>query len=35
VLYEMLTARPQFYAVNIEGRMFQHLQGVPEPLGLL
>ncbi|HEV2132731.1 MAG TPA: TonB family protein [Terracidiphilus sp.] len=32
VLYEMLTGRKAFHAVNPEGWMFQHLQGQPEPL---
>ena len=32
VLYEMLAGRTPFQAVNPEGWMFQHLQGVPEPL---
>jgi TonB family protein len=32
VLYEMLTGRMPFHAVNAEGWMFQHLQGQPEPL---
>jgi serine/threonine-protein kinase len=32
VLYEMLAGRTPFLAVNPEGWMFQHLQGVPEPL---
>jgi TonB family protein len=35
VIYEMLTGRTPFRAVNPEGWMFQHLQGVPEPLGKL
>jgi TonB family protein len=35
VLYEMLAGRPPFHAANPEGWMFQHLQGVPEPLGQL
>ena len=32
VLYEMLAGRTPFQARNMEGWMFQHLQGVPEPL---
>src|SRR5271157_5886101 len=32
VLYEMLAGRPPYHAQNIEGWMFQHLQGVPVPL---
>jgi eukaryotic-like serine/threonine-protein kinase len=35
LLYEMLAGRTPFRAVNPEGWMFQHIQGVPEPLGLL
>jgi serine/threonine protein kinase len=35
VLYEMLAGRTPFRAENPEGWMFQHLQGVPEPLELL
>jgi serine/threonine protein kinase len=35
LLYEMLAGRTPFRAVNLEGWMFQHIQGVPEPLGLL
>jgi serine/threonine-protein kinase len=35
VLYEMLAGRTPFHAVNPEGWMFQHLQGVPDPLVLL
>jgi serine/threonine protein kinase len=35
VLYEMLAGRTPFRAVNPEGWMFQHLQGVPEPIELL
>jgi eukaryotic-like serine/threonine-protein kinase len=35
LLYEMLTGRTPFRAVNPEGWMFQHLQGVPEPLSTL
>jgi serine/threonine-protein kinase len=35
VLYEMLAGRTPFHAVNPEGWMFQHLQGVPDPLGLM
>ena len=32
VLYEMLAGRPPFHAQNMEGWMYQHLQGVPQPL---
>ena len=32
VLYEMLTGRTPFHAQNMEGWMYQHLQGVPQPL---
>jgi len=32
VLYEMLAGQTPFHAVNPEGWMFQHLQGVPYPL---
>lgn len=35
VLYEMLAGRTPFRAQNMEGWMYQHLQGVPEPLGHL
>jgi tetratricopeptide (TPR) repeat protein len=35
VLYEMLAGRAPFRAQNMEGWMYQHLQGVPEPLGQL
>jgi serine/threonine-protein kinase len=35
VLYEMLAGRSPFHALNMEGWMYQHLQGVPEPLGNL
>jgi serine/threonine protein kinase len=35
LLYEMLAGRTPFHAVNPEGWMFQHLQGVPEPLSTL
>ena len=35
MLYEMLAGRTPFSAVNPEGWMFQHLQGVPEPLSSL
>jgi TonB family protein len=35
VLYEMLSGRTPFQATNPEGWMFQHLQGVPEPLETL
>ncbi len=35
VLYEMLTGQKPFQAANPEGWMFQHLQGVPAPLGSL
>ena len=35
MLYEMLTGRTPFHAVNPEGWMFRHLQGVPEPLNSL
>lgn len=30
ILYEMLTGRTPFRAANVEGWMYQHLQGVPE-----
>lgn len=32
ILYEMLTGRTPFKAVNVEGWMYQHLQGVPESI---
>jgi serine/threonine-protein kinase len=32
VLYEMLSGRTPFHAQNLEGWMYQHLQGVPQPL---
>ena len=32
VLYEMLAGRTPFHAENMEGWMYQHLQGVPQPL---
>jgi eukaryotic-like serine/threonine-protein kinase len=32
VMYEMLAGHKPFHAVNPEGWMYQHLQGVPEPL---
>ncbi|HTQ85903.1 MAG TPA: protein kinase [Candidatus Solibacter sp.] len=32
ILYEMLAGRTPFNAVNPEGWMFAHLQGVPDPL---
>jgi serine/threonine-protein kinase len=32
VFYEMLTGRTPFHAQNMEGWMYQHLQGVPQPL---
>ena len=32
VLFEMLTGRTPFHAENLEGWMYQHLQGVPTPL---
>jgi serine/threonine-protein kinase len=32
VLYEMLAGRTPFQAANMEGWMYEHLQGVPEPL---
>jgi serine/threonine-protein kinase len=32
VLYEMLTGRTPYRAVNMEGWMYQHLQGVPQPI---
>jgi serine/threonine protein kinase len=32
ILYEMLTGRTPFHAANVEGWMYQHLQGVPEPI---
>lgn len=35
VLYEMLSGRTPFRAVNAEGWMFQHLQGVAEPISRL
>ena len=35
VLYELLTGQTPFHAVNPEGWMFQHLQGVPHPLSQL
>ncbi|MBV8631769.1 MAG: protein kinase [Silvibacterium sp.] len=35
MLYEMLAGRTPFSAVNPEGWMYQHLQGVPEPLSSL
>ena len=35
VLYEMLAGRTPFRADNMEGWMFQHLQGVPEPVDSL
>jgi serine/threonine protein kinase len=35
MLYEMLAGRTPFHAVNPEGWMFQHLQGVAEPLSTL
>ena len=35
VIYEMLAGRTPFHAVNPEGWMFQHLQGVAEPLSTL
>jgi eukaryotic-like serine/threonine-protein kinase len=35
MLYEMLAGRTPFSAVNPEGWMFQHLQGVPEPLSTI
>jgi serine/threonine-protein kinase len=35
VFYEMLAGRGPFHASNMEGWMFQHLQGVPQPLGNL
>ena len=35
VLYEMLAGRTPFRAANPQGWMYQHLQGVPEPLGKL
>jgi eukaryotic-like serine/threonine-protein kinase len=35
ILYEMLSGQLPFHAVNAEGWMFQHLQGVPEPLARL
>ncbi len=35
VIYRMLTGRTPFQAVNPEGWMYQHLQGVPEPLARL
>lgn len=35
VLYQMLTGRTPFQAANIEGWMYEHLNGVPEPLDAL
>jgi serine/threonine-protein kinase len=35
VFYEMLAGRSPYHAQNLEGWMYQHLQGVPEPLGNL
>jgi serine/threonine-protein kinase len=35
VLYEMLAGRTPYYAENMEGWMYQHLQGAPPPLELL
>jgi serine/threonine-protein kinase len=35
VFYELLVGQTPFHAANMEGWMFQHLQGVPEPLGKL
>jgi serine/threonine protein kinase len=35
VLYEMLTGRTPFHAQNMEGWMYQHLQGVPQSLARL
>jgi serine/threonine protein kinase len=35
VLFEMLTGRTPFHAQNMEGWMYQHLQGVPQPLDRL
>jgi serine/threonine protein kinase len=35
VLYEMLSGRTPFSSSNMEGWMYQHLQGTPEPLGRL
>jgi tetratricopeptide (TPR) repeat protein len=32
VLYEMLAGRTPYQAENMEGWMYQHLQGVPQPL---
>ena len=32
VLYEMLAGRTPFHAQNMEGWMYQHLQGIPQPL---
>jgi serine/threonine-protein kinase len=32
VFYEMLTGRTPYSAVNMEGWMYQHLQGVPQPI---
>ena len=32
ILYEMLTGKTPFRAANVEGWMYQHLQGVPEPI---
>jgi serine/threonine-protein kinase len=32
VLFEMLTGRTPYHAENLEGWMYQHLQGVPVPL---
>ena len=35
VLYEMLAGRTPYHAENMEGWLYQHLQGVPPPLELL
>jgi serine/threonine-protein kinase len=35
VLYEMLAGRTPYYAENMEGWMYQHLQGAPPPLELM
>jgi serine/threonine-protein kinase len=35
VLYEMLAGQTPFHAQNMEGWMYQHLQGVPQPLDRL
>jgi len=35
VLYEMLAGHTPYQAENMEGWMYQHLQGVPKQLGLL